>query len=181
MPISFGRPAVKTAAIGLMIANCVSHYFNLHPIVLICDSLNPRCPTDLEEPTPVSEPAHPVTPTRPSRNDGASRANSDAEDQYRQSDEEEGLGAKKFRPPRHVLKYEVVKRWVTGERAELDDDKINSELEDLMREHMELSCQRRFFGHRINPTDKGLWKLARFHTDKRGIRYDVWYHKRSRN
>ena len=123
-----------------------------------------------EEPTPVSEPENPITPTKPSRNDGASRADSDAEDPAAQSDEDEGIGAKKIRPPRHVLKYEVVKRWVTGDRAELDDDKINSELEDLMREHMKLSGQRKFFGHRSNPTDKGLWKLARYHTDKRGIR-----------
>ena len=129
-----------------------------------------------EESTLDSQPPHPVTPTKPSRNDGASRAHPYPEDPYRLSDEEEGLGAKKPRPPRHVLKYEVVKRWVAqaGDRAELDDDKINSELEDLMREHMELSGQQKFFGHRINPTDKGLWKLVHYHTDKRGIRYDVY-------
>ena len=134
-----------------------------------------------EEPTPDSEPAHPVTPNKQYRNDGASRAHPDPEDPYRLSDEEEGIGAKKIRPPRHVLQYEVVKRWVTGDRAELDEDKIDAELVDLMRGHMELSGQRKFFGHKNNPTDKELWKLARFHTDKRGIRYDVWYHKRSRN
>ena len=60
------------------------------------------------------EPEHPVTPTKPPRNDGASRADPYAEDPYRRSDEEEGLGAKKIRPPRHVLQYEVVPRWVTG-------------------------------------------------------------------
>ena len=81
-----------------------------------------------EEPTPDSEPPHPVTPPRLSRNDGASRAHPDPEDPYRLSDEEEGIGAKKPRPPRRVLTYEVVKRWVTGERAVLDNDKINSEL-----------------------------------------------------
>ena len=122
-----------------------------------------------EEPTPDSVPPHPVTPTKQSRNDGASRAHPYPEDPYRLSDEEEGIGAKKIRPPRHVLQYEVVKRWVTGERAELDEDKIDAELVDLMREHMELSCQRKFFGYRNNATDKGLWKLGSSHTDKRGI------------
>ena len=77
-----------------------------------------------EEPTPVSEPPHPVTPTKQSRNDGASRAHPDPEDPYRLSDEEEGIGAKKIRPPRHVLQYEVVKRWVTGERAGLTMTKL---------------------------------------------------------
>ena len=127
-----------------------------------------------EESAPVSEPDNPVMPTKPSHNDGASRADPYAEDPYRLSDEDEGLGAKKPRPPRHVLQYEIVKRWVTGERAELDDDKINSELEDLMREYMELSGQRKVFGHRNNPTDKGLWKLGSTHTDKRGTKYDVY-------
>ena len=44
-----------------------------------------------EEPTPDSEPAHPVTPTKQSRNDGASRAHPDPgkEDfkEYLESDE----------------------------------------------------------------------------------------------
>ena len=62
-----------------------------------------------------------------------------------------------------------------GSLALLDDDKIDSELEDLMREYMELSGQHRFFGHRTNLTDKGLRKLARSHTDRRGIKYDVYY------
>ena len=74
-----------------------------------------------EEPTPVPEPPHPVTPTKPSGNDGASHADPYAADPYRLSDEEEGIGAKKPRPPRHVLQYEVVKRWITGDRAVLTE------------------------------------------------------------
>ena len=107
-----------------------------------------------EEPAPVSEPENPVTPTKSSRNDGASRAGPVAEDPFALSDEEEELGATKIRPPRHVLKYEVVKRWVTGERAEQDHVVIETQLETLMREYMELSGQRMFFGHGTNPTDK---------------------------
>ena len=52
-----------------------------------------------EEPAPVSAPEHPVTPTKPSHNDGASRADPYAADPYRLSDEEEGLGAKKIPGP----------------------------------------------------------------------------------
>ena len=72
-----------------------------------------------------------------------------------------------IRPPRHVLKYEVVKRWVTGDRAELDDDKINSELEDLMRDCMELSCQRESFlaTESIQPTKDYGSSGARIPTD----------------
>ena len=47
------------------------------------------------------------------------------------------------------MKYEVVQRWVqrwvTGERAEKDKDVIKVELEDLMREYMELSGQKVFW------------------------------------
>ena len=60
-------------------------------------------------------PEHQVTPTKASRNDGAGHADPDAEDPATQSDKEEELAPKKRRPPRHVLKYEVVKRWVTGD------------------------------------------------------------------
>ena len=106
-----------------------------------------------EEATPDSEPPNPVSPTEPSRNDGVSRADPYAADPAAQSDEDEGLGAKKIRPPRHVLQYEVVKRWVTGDRAVLTEEQIDAELEDLMRKHMELSGQRKFLAtKRIQPT-----------------------------
>ena len=72
------------------------------------------------------------------------------------------MGAKKRRPPRHVLQYVVVKRWVTGDRAEMDEDQIRSELETEMRELMELSGQRKFPGHKTLDTYRGHWKLAGF-------------------
>ena len=108
-----------------------------------------------EEPTPVSEPPHPVTPTKPPPNDGASRAHPYPEDPYRLSDEEEGIGAKMPRPPRHVLQYEVVKRWITGERAIMSNEQIKAELEESMYEHMEMSGQRKVFGHITLDTDLG--------------------------
>ena len=42
-----------------------------------------------EEAAPVSAPENPVTPTKTSRNDGASHADPYAADPYRLSDEEE--------------------------------------------------------------------------------------------
>ena len=101
-----------------------------------------------------------------SRNDGASHTDPDAEDPANQSEEEEELGPKKKMPPRHVLQYVVVKRWVTGDRAEQDEDEIQCELDVLMRELMELSGQRMFLGHKSFDIDKGFWKLGRSHTDK---------------
>ena len=56
----------------------------------------------------------------------------------------------------------------------LSEEQIKAELEDLMFEYMEHSCQRKFFGHKSLATDLGSWKLCHSHTDKRGIRYDVY-------
>ena len=122
----------------------------------------------------MSAPEHPVTPTKRPRNDGASRADPYAADPYRLSDEEEGLGSTKIRPPRHVLQYEVVKRWVTGEKALQSDAQIRAELEEEMYRHMELSGQRKFFGHKSLATDLGSWKLGRSHTNKYHILFDVY-------
>ncbi len=71
--------------------------------------------------------------TKPTGNDGASHAGPNAEVPETESEREEELGAKKIRQPRHFLKYVVVKRWITGERAEMDEDRIRSELEAEMR------------------------------------------------
>ena len=95
-----------------------------------------------EEPTPDSELPPPSTPTKPAGNDGASHADPDAEDPDQQSDEEEESGAIKIRPPRHVLQYEVVERWVTGQKALESREVIHAELEELCREYLELSGQK---------------------------------------
>ena len=71
-----------------------------------------------EESAQAPEPGHPVTPTKTTRNAGASHADPDVEGRETESDGEEDLGATKIRRARHVLQYVVVKRWVTGERAE---------------------------------------------------------------
>ena len=129
-----------------------------------------------EEPTPDSELPHPVTPTKSPRNDGSSQANPDAAGPDR-SDEEKQSGSKLIRPPRHVLQYEVVKRrrWVTGDRAEKDHKAIEAELDEIMRKHLELSCQKKFYGFRTLDSDLGGWKFARTHTNKRGVKYDVYH------
>ena len=96
-----------------------------------------------EEPTPVSEPERPVTPTNLLAMTGPVVPIRIPKIRI-VCLMKEGLGATKVRPPRHVLKYKVVKRWVTGERAVLSEAQIKAELEELMQEHMELSSQKRF-------------------------------------
>ena len=71
------------------------------------------------------EPDHQVTLN------GSSHDDPDAEEQVDQSDDNDELAPKKKRT-HHILKYEVVKRWVTvtGDKAEKDDDDIQVELEN---------------------------------------------------
>ncbi len=81
-------------------------------------------------------PEHPVTPTKPTRNDGASHADPDAKVPETESERDEEFGAKKISQPRHVFAYKVVKRWITGERAKMDEDVIRNEIDAAMRHLM---------------------------------------------
>jgi hypothetical protein len=78
----------------------------------------PFQPSEREDQDPAPE--HPVAPTKPTRNAGASHAGPNAEGPEIELEREEEIGAKKIRQPRHVLKYVIVERWVTGERAGMD-------------------------------------------------------------
>jgi hypothetical protein len=84
------------------------------------------CRSDEEE-AYIPEMPNPVTPTKPPRNDGASYDNSDAEIPLMQSDEEEEERPQQKRK-RVVAEYELVKRWVIGERAVLPEEDIDREL-----------------------------------------------------
>ncbi len=72
------------------------------------------CRSDAEE-AQFPEQPNPVTPTKPPRNDGAGYENLDARIPLTQSDEEEEERPKQRRK-RVVAEYELVLRWVTGER-----------------------------------------------------------------
>ena len=73
-----------------------------------------------------------------------------------------------------MLSYEVAKRWTTVKRAEKDDDVINNELREEACKLMELSGQRKFPCHRPLDTDLGGWKLARTHTNKCSVKFEVY-------
>ena len=118
------------------------------------------------------ESPHPVTPTKSTGNDGAGHADPDAKNSDAESDLE--VPQRRKRPPRTVLSYEVVMRWVTGDRAELTDQEIQAQLEVEACKLMELSGQRKFPCHKALDTDLGGWKLARTHTDKRGVKFEVY-------
>ena len=107
------------------------------------------------------EPPNPVMPTDSTGNAGAGHADPDAEN----SDSESDLEApQKQKRARTVLAYEVVQRWVTGDRAELTDQEIQGELVVEASKLMELSGQKKFPCHRALDSDLGCWKLCRTNT-----------------
>ena len=117
------------------------------------------------------EPPNSVTPTESTGNNGACHADLDAENSDAESDLEV---PQKRKRPRTVLSYVVVKRWVTGERAELDEQVIKAQLHEEACKLMELSGQKMFPCHKSLETDLGGWKFARDHIDKRGVKFDVY-------
>ena len=84
---------------------------------------------------------HLVTPTKPTGNDGAGHATKDTENSDAESDLEVPQKQKRFRT---ILRYAVVQRWVTGDRAELTDQEIQAQLKEEACKLMELSGQKGF-------------------------------------
>ena len=117
------------------------------------------------------EPPNPAMPTDSTGNAGAGDAEPDAENAESGSDLE---APQKRKRPRTVLSYEVVPRWVTGDRAELTEQEIQTQLEVEACKLMELSRQRKFSCHKALDTDLGGWKFARDHTNKRGVKFEVY-------
>ncbi len=84
------------------------------------------CRSDEKE-AQIPESPNPVTPTKPPRKDGACYDNSDADIPLTQSEEEEEERLKQKRK-RVIAEYELVRRWVTGERAVQPEVDIEREL-----------------------------------------------------
>ncbi len=93
------------------------------------------------------------------RNDGAGYDNSDAEIPLTQSDEEQEERPKQKRK-RVIAEYELVKRWVIGERAVLAENDIERELFEEVRELIHLSGLKKLPGHKVFDTDLHLSKKA---------------------
>ena len=117
------------------------------------------------------DPPNPAMPTDSTGNAGAGHAEPDAENSDAESDLE---APQKRKRTRTILSYEVVKRWVTGDRAELTEDEIKSELALEATKLMELSGQKKFPCHRALDSDLGCWKLCKTHVDKRGVEFGVY-------
>ena len=66
--------------------------------------------------------------------------------------------------------YTLVKQWVTGETATMEQEDIDRELFELARDWMWASKLKKTPGHKELPTDFAMWKQNRtFHKKKTGV------------
>ncbi len=88
------------------------------------------------------DPPEPVTPTKSPGNHGAGHDNTEAERFSSESDDDQGEVEEPVAPKKRtrvIAQHVQVKRWVTGERAELDDEDIEQDLFEEARQLMQLS------------------------------------------
>jgi hypothetical protein len=70
--------------------------------------------------------------------------------------------------------FEVIKKWITGERATEEQEDIDRELFELARDYMSASGLKKIPGHVAKETDFALWKLFRTHTRHGGATLRVF-------
>ncbi len=67
-----------------------------------------------------------------------------------------------------MARWALMKRWVTGEKAEMDREDIDRELFELSREWMAVSKLGKLPGHVAKETDVALWKQFREYPKQKG-------------
>ena len=110
----------------------------------------------------------PCTPPRPTGNAGAGRSESDSEkDAPEASDDDLPVDTRK-RKWNGRMEFTLIKRWVTGEKAEMDSEDIEREVFELARDWMSLPKLKKLPGHQSKPTDVSLWKQFREYKVQKG-------------
>ena len=105
---------------------------------------------------PEAEP--PCTPPKPTGNGGAGRVDPDGQMNSDSEDSDEPQSAMTKRKWNGRESWTTIKRWVTGEQAEMDQDDIDRDLFELAREWMEVSELKKLPGHVAKETNVSLWK-----------------------
>jgi hypothetical protein len=107
-------------------------------------------------------PEPPRTPTKPTGNGGAGQDDTDADEEIEETSKE-----KRKWNGKADYALELVKRWVTGEEAEMMQENIDRELFELSRDFMQQSKLKKCPGHIGKPTDVALWKQFQDYTIKK--------------
>jgi hypothetical protein len=130
-----------------------------------------------EKSAPDPETPNPVTPTKPPRNAGAGQDNQDAQNSEFQYDSDELFRKKKKKRvetkkrERHLIVYVPIKLWQTGDRADMEEEKMMFDIAEEARKEMLLSGFKKPIHSK--PIDLGLWKKGQVH-ESRSITYKIY-------
>ena len=121
-----------------------------------------------EESMNASDPEPPCTPPKSTGNGGAGRVEPDGQMESDDDDSDAQQVAKPKRKWNGKMEWTLMKRWVTGEKADMDQEDIERELYELAREWMAVSKLRKIPGHVAKETDVALWKQFREYPKHKG-------------
>ena len=95
----------------------------------------------------------------------------DEEEEVEDNVDEDEPKSKAKRQYKGYTEFVPIKKWITGERATLDQEDIDREIFEIARDFMADSGLTKVPGHVSKPTDIWLWKQARSHT--RSVGYNL--------
>ncbi len=122
---------------------------------------------DGEEAMNARDEEPPCTPPRPTGNGGGGRSLSVGQmnsDEESDADLQDGKKKRKWNDRRE---FTLIKRWVTGEKAEMDSEDIEQEIFELVRDWMSQSNLKQLHGHQSDPTNVSLWTQYREYKAKK--------------
>ncbi len=110
----------------------------------------------------------PCTVPSPTGNGGAGHSES-VDQMHSDNDSDEDLQAsKKKRKCCGRREFTLMKRWVTGDKAEMDSEDIELQLSELARDWMSQSKLKKLPCHQSKSTNVSLWKQYREYKAKNG-------------
>ena len=124
-----------------------------------------------EESMNAPDPDPPCTPPKSTGNGGdrgAGRVDPDGHMESKDDDSDDLQVAKPKRKWNGKMEWTLMKRWVTGEKAEMEQEDTDRELFKLGREWMAVSKLRKLPGHVANETDVALCKQFHEYPKQKG-------------
>ncbi len=104
------------------------------------------------------DPDPPCTPPKSTGNGGAGRVDPDGQMESEDDDSDDLQVAKPKRKWNGKMGWTVMKQWVTGQKAEMEQEDIDRVLFKIAREWMAVSKLRKISGRVAKETYVALWK-----------------------
>ncbi len=139
-------------------------------MIVFVFSIMPGNEDDKSMNAPDSDPDPPCTPPKPTGNGGAGRVNPDGHTSMESKDDDSNdlQVAKPKQKWNGKMEWTLMKQWVTGQKAEMEQEDIDRELFKLACEWMAVSKLRKIPCHVAKETNVALWKQFREYLKQKG-------------